>query len=38
MTTPTDLSFASHDQLFGRSLSLETLQAQAPAAVRPVGR
>jgi hypothetical protein len=31
MSTSTALSFVSHDQLFGRSLSLETLRGQAPA-------
>ena len=35
MSTSTDLSFAGHDQLFGRSLSLESLQAQAPAVFAP---
>ena len=35
MSTSTDLSFVSHDQLFGRSLSLETLHEQAPAVFAP---
>ena len=35
MSTSTDLSFVSHDQLFGRSLSFETLHAQVPAVFAP---
>ena len=35
MSTSTDLSFVSHDQLFGHSLFLETLHAQAPAVFAP---
>ena len=35
MTTSTDLSFVSHDQLFGRALSLEALHAQVPAVFAP---
>ena len=35
MNTSTDPSFAGHDQLFGRSLSLESLHAQAPAVIAP---
>ena len=35
MNTSPDLSFAGHDQLFGRSLSLDALHAQAPAVFAP---
>ena len=35
MSTSTELSFARYDQLFGRSLPLDTLQAQAPAVFAP---
>ena len=35
MTTSATLSFASHDQAFGRSLSLDALHAQAPAVFAP---
>ena len=35
MSTSTDLSFVGYDQLFGRTLSLESLQARAPAVFAP---
>ena len=35
MTTSSELSFVTHDNVFGQSLSLETLRARAPAVFAP---